>query len=244
MKEKLIIGNWKENPESSEVGKKLLEITKKYRKILKEKGFEILSAPPNIFMSELIKLDEKIILQDISKFESGSHTGEVSYKMLKSMGVPGSIVGHSERRESRVNIHGDRDEEVNQKLKNLLNNGLLAVLCIGESVRDGNWKEILEKQIKSCLQNIGIGKFNNLIIAYEPIWAIGENALRPATKEEIIETINFIKSVLANVKVLYGGSVDESNIQEILNISVCDGVLVGRSSSDISKWEKLLVKLC
>ncbi len=241
---KLIIANWKENPDSLEDAHKLIKISNNFK-------LDILQAVPYIFANELAKENTEILLQDISKFENGSHTGEVSYKMAKNIGIFGSIVGHSERRESRINIHGDRDEDINQKLKNLLANDLVAVLCVGEEVRE-NMQKVLELQIVSDLKSIDTKFLEKLVIAYEPIWAIGEAALRAASAQEILESLNFVKSslekkfdkeVAGKIKILYGGSVDENNVEEILKIGVCDGVLVGRASSDPTKWQKLLEKI-
>ncbi len=246
---KLIVANWKENPENIESANKLVQTSPNLSLVRRGTGQEnkVLFAVPNVFASELVKEfeNEKFILQDISKFENGSHTGEVSYKMAKNIGVAGSIVGHSERRGNRTNIQGDRDEDINQKLKNLLNNDLLAILCTGEANRE-EWKKMLELQIKEDLKNIEFTKLEKLIVAYEPIWAIGNTALRAASKQEIEETLKFIKTILPggkNIKVLYGGSVDEKNIKEILEIEDCDGVLIGRASSDLEKWKNLLDNL-
>jgi len=250
MKSKFIIANWKENPDSLDIATKLLKITSEFHSKESSPHFIITHALPNIFAGLLITENpkEKIILQNISKHMSGSHTGEISATQAKKLGIQMSIVGHSETRLSPENNHGDEDKDVNQKVKNLLSEQMLVCLCIGEYSRDdADWRSFLEQQTKDCLADITNVDLEKIIFAYEPVWAIGEKAKRPATTEEIIETISFIKDKIKgsypeieNVKVLYGGSVDDKNAKEILDLEVVDGLLIGRASSDPLKWEKLL----
>lgn len=261
---KIIIGNWKENPETFEEGVKLIQISEKFENgqddhlfhcienklEIKGSNFKIAHAVPSIFAERLYieAKKTKIILQNISTFETGSHTGEISVKQMINCGIQGSIIGHSETRLSPNNPRGDEDKQVNSKLKILFANDCGAVLCIGEFIRDKNRKEYIEKQIVNCLNDLKIKDFENLVLAYEPIWAIGKDAKRVATNEEITETINFIKSFVKDkftfeAKVLYGGSVDENNAKEIVNLENVDGLLIGRASSDTVKWKALLENL-
>jgi triosephosphate isomerase len=163
-----------------------------------------------------------------------------------------SIVGHSETRLSPENPHGDEDKDVNQKVHILISEGMETLLCIGEREREVEnpdaYKPFLRSQILSCLDRIEEKDFDKIILAYEPVWAIGEKAARPATEKEIEETIDFVKLELSKnfrvkIFVLYGGSVDENNISRILSIRNVDGVLVGRASSDPKKWGLLLNSL-
>lgn len=253
MIKKLIISNWKENPDTLVEAENLLEFSENFlfENNLIKKNYDFLFAVPNIFATSLIEQEKNIFLQDISKFERGAHTGEISYLQARDIGVLGSIVGHSERRISRINIHGDLDIDVNQKLKNLLNNNLTGILCIGESDLNSDWKSYLKNQIDMGLFKIEEKKLVKLIVAYEPIWAIGENALRSAKVNEIEERIFFIKQILKekfnnlnfSIPVIYGGSVDSKNIVDILNINICDGVLIGRASSIKENWEDILNSL-
>ena len=241
LKTKFIIGNWKENPEKLEVAKQLLDISLKFQNLA------ITHAVPNIFVGFLADKKANIILQNISCYEGGSHTGEISALQAKNLGLEMSIVGHSETRLSPQNPKGDEDSQVNLKIKNLFAQNMWALLCIGEFERDENFKSYIQTQIENCLKDIS--NVEKLMIAYEPVWAIGKDAKRPATNEEIIDTIKFIKDFLNqkfpgnNVKVLYGGSVDENNAHEITNLEHVDGLLIGRASSDPVKWEKLLGNL-
>lgn len=250
---KLIIGNWKENPENLEIAEQLLEITKNFSEKISEKFF-LAHAVPNIFVGFLMQKNsensQNIILQNISCFEGGSHTGEISAMQAKNLGIKASIVGHSETRLSPQNPRGDEDTQVNLKIKNLFAQEMSVILCVGEFIRsdDSNkkddYKKYIATQLQNCLQGFNEKDFEKLVIAYEPIWAIGKDAKRAATNEEIVETISFIKSTThprgSLVKVLYGGSVDENNAKEILNLENVDGILVGRASSDPEKWQKLL----
>lgn len=244
---KIIVGNWKENPESLEIAEKLVAISEKYA----NSELLIAQAVPSIFASKLnSKVNKtKVILQNISLFESGSHTGEISVSQMQNSNIQASIVGHSETRLTPENKKGDEDKDVNLKLKNLIKNNCNAILCIGEYAREENsqktYLNFLENQLNNCLKEIKNKNFENIIIAYEPVWAIGKNATRPATNEEIQEIIDFIKKYfseksVANIAVLYGGSVDENNAKEILEIENLDGLLIGRASCDEQKWEKLL----
>jgi triosephosphate isomerase len=245
MKTKLIIANWKENPESLDIAKKLLQISTHFSK------HHVVHAVPSIFAGILKseKTKANIILENISKFTKGSHTGEISATQAKGLGIDMSLVGHSETRLSPANPHGDEDKDVNEKLKNLFSENMWAVLCVGEYERENtDWKNFLQKQIENCLKDLQATDLQKIIFAYEPVWAIGEHAKRPASKEEIVETLTFLKNFLLekykqDFKILYGGSVDENNAKEILELDCVDGLLVGRASSDPEKWYKLLESL-
>jgi triosephosphate isomerase len=130
-------------------------------------------------------------------------------------------------------------------------NGIMPILCVGETLEErlaGETNQILHNQITAGLMHLTTKEVSASVIAYEPVWAIGKNAERAATNEEIVESVDFIRFYLENhfgrgsgdVKVVYGGSVDEKNIKEILNIKSIDGILAGRASADTDKWEKLL----
>lgn len=271
MNHKIIIANWKQNPETLDEGIKLINISEEFQKESSNKFWSdyennistagkyniyIAHAVPSIFAEKLFTTSKKtgVILQNVSEFEGGSHTGDISVKQMKDCGIHNSIVGHSETRLTPANPRGDENAQVNSKIKILVENNSGFLLCVGEYERfdndsqagkDARHFEFVKKQLEECLQDISSETIADNIIAYEPIWAIGKSAKRVATNEEIIEMIDFIKNFIkekfaVETHVVYGGSVDENNAKEILNLKGVDGLLIGRASSNADTWEKLL----
>lgn len=174
--------------------------------------------------------------QDISKEESSSLTGEITASQLKSLGCQFAIVGHSERRQNEK----EDNTTVNKKLLNAEASSLIPILCVGESKEDydlAKTKEVVETQLRECLKD----STGELIIAYEPIWAIGTGVV--PNNQEIKEVITYIKSLYPKYKVLYGGSVKASNIKELNQVEGVDGYLIGGASS-IAKELSEIVKSC
>lgn len=174
--------------------------------------------------------------QNVSSYDNGAYTGEVSAVQLKSYNVKYAIVGHSERREYQK----ETNLEIKEKINKLLENSITPILCIGESKeeRDNNtYKSILEKEL-SILNDIDS---SNIIIAYEPIWSIGTGVI--PTKKEIEEVFNFIKEKYPNNKVLYGGSANLNNIDMLKEISLIDGYLLGGLSLKPGELQTFIDKL-
>lgn len=177
--------------------------------------------------------------QDITSFQDKTMTGEVTGEQLKSVGCKYVIVGHSERRVCRGEINIDFINKIN----NALSSGLKVIYCIGETKADkenGNTYIVLEKQISEVLNNVSL---NNIIIAYEPVWAIG-TGFTPS-ESDISDTIKFIKDTImekyeAKLPVLYGGSVNEENIKDLVKIKGVDGFLVGGASLDPKKVKSMI----
>lgn len=192
---------------------------------------DVFVAIPYVYIGDCFEhFNEKIKIgaQNVSKFECGAHTGEISAKMLREHGFEYVLVGHSERRIEFL----ETDEDVNSKLKIALGNNLKPVLCIGEPVSErisGKYLMFLKKQFANSIQGI---KHVSLDVAYEPVWAIGSG--HPATASEIEEVLTIVKELMAGQsitgRVIYGGSISESNVGEFLKISNCDGFLVGNAS--------------
>lgn len=247
MNKKMVVGNWKMNPATIEESKQLSKKIKAAAEDLK--NVDVVICPPFPFIYPAIPKEYPenfhIGAQSVScKAGVGSHTGEVSAIMLKDLGVEYVIVGHSEQR-----AKGDSDETVSMRLKNVLDQGMKPIVCVGEAVRDaeGAYLEGLKNQIKNTLANVPKKFVKEIVIAYEPVWAIGATeAMRP---EDIYETSLFVKKIFADVftpdvgvktKVLYGGSVNAINAGEIMFTGKVDGLLVGRESVSPSGFVDLL----
>lgn len=241
----LVVGNWKMNPESAEKAKEIFRGIKSVAKDLK--NIKVVICPPFVYLSDLEKINDGSITigaQDVFWEKSGSFTGEISSGMLKKEGEGYVIVGHSERREL-----GETDEMVSKKIKTSSQAGLRVVLCIGEKVRDdhGEYLHFLRGQIISSLGKLQKRYLAKLVIAYEPVWAIGQaEAMKTGDLHEM--TI-FIKKVLVeiygqkdgiSVSVLYGGSVNHNNALEIIKNGEVSGLLVGRESLNPKKFGELL----
>ncbi len=236
-RKKLVIGNWKMNPNTLVEAKRIFTSFKKTKR--NDKGTTVVFCPPFPFINDLHKsyTGSKIFFgaQDLYWKESGSFTGEVSAKMLQSVGARFVIVGHSERR-----AMGENDSLVAQKLLFALQAGFHAVLCIGEPTRDihGKYLHTLKEQIFSAIENIDEKLLKKLVIAYEPVWAIGEGN-KAIDTHDLYQTILFVKKQLIekydrktgeSISVLYGGSVDSENAFALVQEGGVDGFLVGRNS--------------
>lgn len=189
---------------------------------------------PYLAQVELLIQGSKVMLgaQNLNTNSSGAYTGEVSADMIKDFGARHVIVGHSERR----SLYGETSAMVAEKTKAALNAGLTPLLCIGESIeqRDsGNTEAVIEKQLSAVIELVGIEAFNQIIIAYEPVWAIGTGVT--ATPEQAQEAHLFIRSLLAKndesvaqkTPILYGGSMNASNASELISCADIDGGLIG-----------------
>lgn len=178
------------------------------------------------FMNINLTYGNKIILgsQNVSKDENGAFTGEISASQLHDSGVKYTIVGHSERRE----YQRETFDEINKKIKKLFENDIIPILCIGESLEERKSNQVREKldiEILSAIKGLTSEQKKKIIVAYEPIWSIGTGEI--PTIEEIEETFGFIKKVLPNNKILYGGSANEKNIDELKKSKLIDGYLLG-----------------
>jgi len=245
---KIIIGNWKLNPTSTKEAKQLFIGIKKTASTLK--NIQTVVCPPFIYINDLQKLvtgHRCVVGAQDTFFEiSGAYTGEVSSKMLSNSGAEYVIIGHSERR-----AHGETDEIVNRKVISALKEGLHSVVCIGEKERDENaeYLNFIKQEIKGSLDDIPKNKLDKLIIAYEPIWAIG--GATPDSPEDTFETVLFIRKVLAEsfgkkfamkIPILYGGSVNKKNAENYLLHGGVQGLLIGGASLDLKQFSEILKK--
>lgn len=211
---------------------------------------EVVICPPFIYLEALKKLLKKVGLggQDVFCEEKGAYTGEVSANMLYNIGAKYVILGHSERR-----ALGESNEDVNKKLKQAMSVGLVPVVCVGESIRDENheYLNFVKAQVEECLATVARNNISKVIIAYEPVWAIGKNAVREATPEEFREMSIFIRKILNDKfgakmieqnRIIYGGSVHPENALGFLQEGA-DGFLAGRDSLDPKKFTSI-IKMC
>ena len=231
---KLIVGNWKMNPVEVEDAKDIVKAVKRASGKLKRS--QVVVCPPFVYTSLFSKTKGGNFFlgaQNANHEMSGSFTGEVSYSMLYQLGVRFVIVGHSERRKM-----GETDELVNRKVKSVVNSGMSAIICVGESTRDhnGDYLELIKKQIHTALTDVPKKILNQVVIAYEPIWAIGSTqAMGP---RDLHEMSIYIKKVLNDmfgvasddIRIIYGGAVDSVNAENLIQEGNVSGFLVGRQS--------------
>ena len=201
----------------------------------------VIICPSTIYIPYFINRYKSIGVQSIYPANTGAYTGCISAYQVKKLGVNYAIVGHSECRYN-FNIN---DNIINKQIASVINNDMIPIMCIGDTIDDkvsSNSKKILKKQIYDGLKGI---KCDKIIIAYEPVYAIGTGNI--LSKFDIIDSISYIKEVLDEIKVnasiLYGGSINSNNISEILSIDVLDGFMIGKSSCssvEVNKIIKLL----
>jgi triosephosphate isomerase len=246
----LMAGNWKMNCNHLEA----IALTQKLAFSLNEKELtdvDVVILPPftDIRSVQTLVDGDKLLLtygaQDISQHQSGAYTGDISGPMLAKLGCSYVVVGHSERRQ----YHAESDELVNAKVKAALTNDIIPILCIGEGleVREaGNHVEHTLSQLDGGLAGLTGTQVEKVVIAYEPVWAIGTG--KTATPADAQEVIGAIRARLAEtqgdpvaqaVRVLYGGSVKSGNIGEIMNEPDIDGALVGGASLDAEEFAKI-----
>ncbi len=186
-----------------------------------------------------------VAAQNVNEHDHGAYTGEISIPMLKEVGISWVILGHSERRE----YNGETSEKCNEKIKALLANGMTPVYCCGESLatfEKGETKSFVAEQIHTGLASLTAEEAKKVVIAYEPIWAIGTG--KSATKETAEDTIGFIRSTLhemfgdasEEIRILYGGSVKPNNVAEYMSEKDIDGALVGGASLESASFKGLI----
>lgn len=243
----LVVANWKMNPETVDKAKEIFRQTQKSAKDLK--NIKVVVCPPFVYLSDLEKINQGLLglgAQDVFWETAGSFTGEISPGMLKKEGENYVIIGHSERREL-----GETEEMIAKKILSAIKAGLKPILCVGEKVRDdhGDYLNFLRQQITNSLGRLSRLSLNKLIIAYEPVWAIGKTEAEALKSEDIHTMTIFIKKVLGeiykskeviNIPILYGGSVSHNNAKEIITLGEVQGLLVGHESLNPKKFGELL----
>ncbi|MCL1900898.1 MAG: triose-phosphate isomerase [Firmicutes bacterium] len=246
MRKAIIAGNWKMNKTSKEA-KEFIEELKP--KILPH-DCEVVICAPFTICSALKKAargtDIKIGAQNVHFAKSGAYTGEISVDMLKEIKVEYVIIGHSERRQ----YFNETDETVNLRAKAAVAGGLKAIVCIGETLierEEGKTNEVLLRQITYGLKDLTNAEFKKIVIAYEPVWAIGTG--KTATAADADETIAYIRKVIGkqfskpvanNLRIQYGGSMNIKNVKELMSMENIDGGLIGGASLVAEDFAKLI----
>ena len=248
MRKKIVAGNWKMNLDrscSDNLVKEILDSTKE------NKRTQIVLSPPFIYLQQIVKdcqsrADILIAAQNCNANDNGAFTGEVSANMLKSIGVDYVILGHSERRQ----LFGESNEILNLKISQALSNNLNVIFCCGEDInqRENNQHfKIIEDQLKSTIFKLSANDFSKIVIAYEPIWAIGTG--KTATSSQAQEIHNHIRLLIKNnydqelsnnTSILYGGSCKPTNAKAIFSENDIDGGLIGGASLQSADFTSII----
>jgi len=247
LRKPIIGGNWKMNKtckETDDFARKIISQVGDYDKVT------TVIFPPFTYLQRMRDLLKdtgiKLGAQNMFWEEKGAYTGEVSPLMLVDVGCRYVILGHSERRE----YFGETDENINKKVKAALKIGLTPLVCVGEKLEErkkGLAKRIVESQITKCFSDLSPSQVNRIVIAYEPVWAIGTG--ETATPEQAQEMHQFIREILQemfddevanSVRIQYGGSVKPDNIKELMAEPDIDGALVGGASLDVDSFVKIV----
>lgn len=246
MRRPMIAGNWKMNKTVSEAIKLVLDL----KPLVKGAAAEVVVCPTFVCLNEAVKASDGSSIgvgaQNMYYKESGAYTGEISPLFLKDMKVQYVILGHSERRQ----YFKEDDSEINKKVIAALDNGLKPILCVGETLEQrekGITFDVISTQLKGSLASLEGRNLDALIIAYEPVWAIGTG--KTATSQDANEVIGFIRKQVKEMfgsetadrtRILYGGSVKSSNIKELMDMPEIDGALVGGASLDAVEFSKIV----
>jgi len=246
---KLIVGNWKMNPTSLAEAKKIYSGVK--TKVGSLRNVNVVICSPAVYLgvfSATTKGKTGLLLgaQDTHWQESGASTGNISPLMLKDLRTSYVLVGHSERR-----VAGETDEVVNFKIKAIQEYKMTPILCVGEKERDesGHYLAVIKRQIEDGLEGLSKKASEKLVIAYEPVWAIGKDAKGVETPEGFNHNMIFIRKTLSNIfgqkeatkiPILYGGSVSAKNADSFLRDGRADGLLVGRDSLTASSFVEIV----
>ena len=244
----LIVGNWKAYVETETKAKALFAGAKR---LAAKDDHEIVIAPayPYIGMLTGAKTGPVLASQDVSVTTGGAATGEVAARSLAELGVEYVIVGHSERR-----AMGETDTVVAEKAQHVLAHGMIPILCVGELERDpeAHYLKFVRAQITAVMSVLSAKERLSVVIAYEPVWAIGKTGAEAITPADLGEMVLYIRKILADfvpgranqrMRVIYGGSVEPSNVRQIASGTGIEGLLVGRASTDVATFSSLVKAL-
>ena len=236
MRKNIVAGNWKMNKNFADAEALMLQLLE-YKKS-NSTNCDVYIAPPALYLTTAKQVFKNaeigVFAQDVSEYQSGAYTGEISVDMIDSIGIDGSLVSHSERRQ----YHGETDSHANRKVKALLDAGLTPIYCNGETLEQrkaGQHFEVVKNQTEVALFTLSADEIKKVVIAYEPVWAIGTGKVPTvaevsATHQHIKQTLASFNAALDNMTVLYGGSVNADNADSFAADSMIDGALVGGAS--------------
>lgn len=242
MRQPFVAGNWKLNGDKQSITGLLEGILGGMKDVQKA---EVAVCAPFVYLPQVAEMLKNTGVQygaqNVSEFDSGAYTGEVSAPMLKEFECKYAIVGHSERR----SIYGESDQQVADKYVAAQKSGIIPILCVGELLEEresGATEDVVARQLDAVVNTAGVESFKNAVIAYEPVWAIGTG--KTATPEQAQEVHAFIRSrlassnadVAANVQILYGGSVKPDNAETLFAQDDIDGGLIGGASLDAASF--------
>lgn len=246
MRKNIIAGNWKMNFSIEETE----DFLNKLMPRVGSAKCEVVVCPPftSLYVANKILKDSNVKLgaQNIHFEDNGAYTGEISPKMLKSLNVSYVIVGHSERR----GYFNENDSDINKKIFTCLKYDFIPILCVGETLSEresGNMEGVLETQINGAFSNISMDDAKKIVIAYEPVWAIGTG--KSATSNDANKVIGFIRNLIEKkydknladeIVILYGGSVKPNTIKEQMSMENIDGALVGGASIVLEDFELIV----
>jgi len=246
MRKPIIAGNWKMNKTVSEA----IALVKELIPLVKEAQAEVVVCPPYICLpavkEALAGTNIRLGAQNVHWEDAGAFTGEVSPVMLKDLGVEYVIIGHSERRQ----YFGETDQTVNRRVKAALRHDLIPIICVGETLEQreqGITAQLVANQTKAALEGLTAEMVKQVVIAYEPVWAIGTG--RTATAEDANEVIGIIRTTIAEtfgkdvadvVRIQYGGSMNPSNASELMSMPEIDGGLIGGASLKAADFAKVV----
>ncbi len=248
MRRKIVAGNWKMNKNVIDAQQLMIQLLS--YKNNNATNCEVWIAPPSLYLMMAKDIFEKdeigVFSQDMSEHESGAYTGEISADMLESIDANGSLIGHSERRQ----YHGETDSHCNRKIKLALDKGLIPVYCNGETLEQrkaGQHLEVVKNQTEVALFTLTAEEIKKVVIAYEPVWAIGTG--ETATPEQAQEIHAHIRNIIADkygrevaeeISILYGGSVKPDNAKEIFSQPDIDGGLIGGAALKVEDFSKII----
>ncbi len=236
MRSKIVAGNWKMNQTFEKADELLYQIGEKLEDNL-PKNVELVICPPALYLELATdfaqEIEFKIGAQNVSEYDNGAYTGEISAQMLSSMDMDYCIVGHSERRK----YFGESSDVLSTKVQRLLEYGIQPIFCVGEQLeeRESNkYFDIVKSQISEGIFNLSLSEFSNVVIAYEPVWAIGTG--KTASPEQAQEMHAYIRNLVSDkygvemadeTTILYGGSCNAKNAKELFSQTDVDGGLIG-----------------